>query len=35
MEQGFGRLAGDNAQQREMIREYLRNVSTSGARPQQ
>jgi hypothetical protein len=34
IEQGFGRIAGDNAQQRQMIKEYLRNVSTTPARPQ-
>jgi hypothetical protein len=34
IEQGFGRLTNDNAAQRQMIREYLRNVSTTGARPQ-
>jgi hypothetical protein len=37
IEQGFGRLAGDNAAQRQIIREYFRNANVSGAggRPQQ
>jgi len=33
IEQGFGRLAGDSAQQRQMLKQYLRNVSTA-PRPQ-
>jgi hypothetical protein len=35
IEQGFGRLTNDNAAQKQMIREYFRNASTSGARPPQ
>ena len=35
IEQGFGRLTSDNAAQRQMIREYFRNVSSTGARPPQ
>jgi hypothetical protein len=35
IEQGFGRLTNDNAAQRQIIREYLKNVSTTGARPPQ
>lgn len=35
IQQGFGRLTSDNAQQRQLIREYFRNVSTAGTRPPQ
>jgi hypothetical protein len=34
IEQGFGRIAGDTAQQRQILNQYLRNVSTTGTPPQ-
>jgi hypothetical protein len=35
IEQGFGRIAGDNAQQRQILNQYLRNVSSTPTRPPQ